>query len=178
MSQIEDDILRSLRRITRAIDLHSKALMGTFGLTGPQLVCLRAIGRSERLTPSELARSISLSQGTITGIVGRLAARQLVRRERTHKDRRSVYVRITQAGRDLIAAAPSPLQERFSVRLASLPTTDQETVRSVLARVVAMMDGEDIDAAPVLEAGAVEVGHLPEDSDSVAASDEGQDSDR
>lgn len=163
-SQIEEEILRSLRRITRAIDLHSKALMGTYGLTGPQLVCLRAIGRKQKMTPTELARVVSLSQGTVTGIVSRLVTRQLVRRERAHRDRRSIYVSITQAGADLIAAAPSPLQERFSVQLDSLSGEDQEAIRDVLDKVVQMMGGADIEAAPVLEVGAVDTGPYGADS--------------
>ena len=76
-SEVKEDILRSLRRITRAIDLHSRHLAHTFGLTGPQLVCLRTVGARGKMTPSELAKQVSLSQATITGIIDRLAARQL-----------------------------------------------------------------------------------------------------
>jgi DNA-binding MarR family transcriptional regulator len=165
-SPIEDDILRSLRRITRAIDLHSRQLMATFGLTGPQLVCLRAIGREPKLTPSELARSVSLSQATVTGIVDRLVARQLVTRTPTPKDRRSVYVSLTQAGLDLVAYAPSPLQERFSLRLASLSDSDRESLRAALERVVQLMDGTEIDAAPVLDINAELAPGFVEDSES------------
>src|SRR5512140_3522668 len=110
--EVKEAILRSLRRITRAIDLHSRHLAHTFGLTGPQLVCLRAVGARGKMTPSELAKEVSLSQATITGIIDRLAARQLVARERSNYDRRLVTVVITTAGRALIDQAPSPLQER------------------------------------------------------------------
>jgi DNA-binding MarR family transcriptional regulator len=106
------------------------------------------------MTPTELARSVSLSQATVTGIVDRLVGRQLVRRRRTHKDRRSVHVIITGAGRDLIASAPSSLQERFSSRLAVLPESDREALRAALERVVQMMDGTEIDAAPLLDVGS------------------------
>lgn len=152
-SQIEEDILRSLRRITRAIDLHSKQLTATYGLTGPQLVCLRVIGRQEGVTPSEVARSIALSQATVTGIVDRLVARQLVERRRTPHDRRSVNIFLTQAGRELIAVAPSPLQERFSTRLGQLSVADQASLRDALDQVVQMMDGSELQAAPVLFVG-------------------------
>lgn len=150
MSSIEDDILRSLRRISRAIDLHSRYLASTFGLTGPQLVVLRALGQQGLATPSELAKDVSLSQATITGIIDRLSARQLVTRERTSKDRRLVTVRLTDAGRALIEQAPSPLQERFVARLASLAESEQREIRDHLHRIVQMMDSEELDAAPVL----------------------------
>ncbi len=153
--EVKEDILRSLRRITRAIDLHSRHLAHTFGLTGPQLVCLRTVGVRGKMTPSELAKEVALSQATITGIIDRLAARQLVARERSTNDRRLVTVVITSAGRALIDQAPSPLQERFAERLSVLSPAEQENIRDTLWRIVRMMDGEEIMAAPVLSTSSV-----------------------
>ena len=149
-SEIEEAILRSLRRITRAIDLHSRKLANTFGLTGPQLVCLRALARRGAVTPSVLAREVSLSQGTVTGILDRLVARQLVTRERNPADRRQVTVTLTDSGRQLVDSAPSPLQERFVEHLSRLEAAEQERIRRTLDRVVDMMGGLEIEAAPVL----------------------------
>jgi DNA-binding MarR family transcriptional regulator len=148
--QYEDDVLRALRRITRAIDLHSRFLATTFGLTGPQLVCLRVIGERGPLNASQLAREVSLSQGTITGIVDRLVSRQLVDRERISADRRVVTVSFTLAGRSLVDAAPSPLQERFLERLQELSADERETIRRTLDKIVHLMDGDKIDAIPAL----------------------------
>jgi DNA-binding MarR family transcriptional regulator len=152
---IEEDILRSLRRISRAIDLHSRKLANTFGLTGPQLVCLRAIGQLEWTTLTSLSREVSLSQGTVTGIIDRLAARQLITRKRNPKDRRQVTVELTDAGRALVDQAPSPLQEVFVQRLAELAVGEQNAIRDTLNRVVQMMDSETIEAAPVLSTSSV-----------------------
>ena len=149
-TELEDDVLRALRRIMRAIDLHSRQLAMAFGLTAPQLVSLRVIAEEGPISPSQLARQVSLSQGTITGIVDRLAARQLVTRERSSQDRRVVTVGVTDAGRALIETAPSPLQERFVSRLNALSSEEQAIIRLTLSKIVRMMDGEEIDAAPVL----------------------------
>ena len=48
---LEDKIIAALRRISRAIDLHSRLLWQKRGLTAPQLATLRAI---ERLQPVKL----------------------------------------------------------------------------------------------------------------------------
>ena len=146
----EEDILRSLRRITRAIDLHSRKLANRFGLTGPQLVCLRAVARQGTVTASALARDVSLSGATVFGFLDRLAARQLITRERSTKDRRQVVAELTEAGRALIEQAPSPLQERFVSRLGALPMAEQLRLRDTLRSIVEMMDGEELDAEPVL----------------------------
>ncbi|MEM9454625.1 MAG: MarR family transcriptional regulator [Myxococcota bacterium] len=153
-SEYEDRILRSLRRIIRAVDLHSRAIESQYGLTGPQLVCLRVIGTEGPLTPSELARHVDLSQATVTGIIGRLVKRQYVSRRRSAKDRRRVTLSLLPAGRDLLAEAPSPLQTRFAERLATLPSENQTVICAMLEQIVRMMGAEQIDAAPVLVAGA------------------------
>ncbi|PIE19473.1 MAG: MarR family transcriptional regulator [Proteobacteria bacterium] len=153
MPAAEDAILRSLRRITRAIDLHSRWLASNFGLTIPQLVSLRTLAGTEAMTPTELARAVDLSQATITGIIDRLVRRALVTRERSTTDRRRVVLTITDAGRRLLEASPSPLQERFVTRLSKLPLENQEVIRTVLEQVVRMMGAEELDAAAMLTSG-------------------------
>ncbi len=148
--QLYDGILRALRRITRSIDLHSRDLVSRFGLTGPQLVCLRYIAKQGQTTPGAVAREVSLSQATITGIIDRLVARGLVTRLRGDQDRRQVAISVTDEGRALVERAPYPLQESFLERLSREDAQTQQTILETLERVVRMMDGEGIDAAPVL----------------------------
>lgn len=150
---LEESILRSLRKVSRAIDLHSRRLVATVHLTGPQLVCLRELRESGAMTPSELARAVSLSNATITGILTRLEQRGLVTRERCTSDRRRVFVAMTEAGRKLVERAPSPLQERFVSALHDLPMANRTIIDVVLKQIVDMMDAGDLDASPVLATG-------------------------
>ena len=106
---IEEDIVSALRRIVRAIDLQSRRMMDACGLTGPQLVVLREVGRLSGASISALARSVSLSQPTVSGILERLEKRGLVRRERSEQDRRSVFVTLTPQGGRTLRDAPSLL---------------------------------------------------------------------
>jgi len=152
-TQFDENILRSLRRISRAIDLYSRKLAGRYKLTGPQLVCLRQLAGAEEMTSGELAAEVALSQATVTGILDRLEARELIGRRRDSRDRRRVMVTITGAGRRLVESAPPPLHNVFSERLAGLPESDQADIDRVLARVVDMMEAEELDAAPLMTAG-------------------------
>ncbi|NLE39374.1 MAG: MarR family transcriptional regulator, partial [Pirellulaceae bacterium] len=117
---LEDQVIAALRRITRAIDLHSRLLLKQCGLTSPQLTALIAMQRLQPVTVGRLAREIHLGQATVTGILGRLEARELIVRTRGSRDRRSVLVELTEAGADLLSRTPSPLQERFRRELSHL----------------------------------------------------------
>jgi DNA-binding MarR family transcriptional regulator len=150
---LEEQVIAALRRITRAIDLHSRLLLHKSGLTTPQLAALQTIQRMQRLTVGALARRIHLSQGTVTGILDRLQRRGLVVRVRGSRDRRSVLVELTEAGDKLVKEAPSLLQERFQRGLSQLQEWEQTMILATLQRIASMMDAEKIEAVTVLGLG-------------------------
>lgn len=150
---LEDQVIVALRRITRAIDLHSRDLMLEFGLTAPQLAALQAVQRLQPVTLGALARSIHLSQGTITGILTRLEKRGFVTRSQSVADRRSTLVELTSDGEEFLNAAPSLLQDTFRHELLRLKEWEQTQMLATLQRIASMMDAQDLDASPVLAAG-------------------------
>lgn len=153
-SNLEGPIVVALRRITRAIDLHSRLLVQDCGLTAPQLATLREAARRQPVSAGALARAVSLSQPTMTGILDRLERRSLIERSRDGEDRRSVVVTVTEEGQRAVKEAPSLLQDQFRNKLAELAEWEQTLILATLQRIAAMMDAQEIDASPVLTAGA------------------------
>ena len=121
----ENQIVAAIRRIIRAVDLHSRHLVEEHGLTGPQLATLREAARLGKTSISALARTVHLSQPTVTGIVGRLERRRIVERSRDDADRRTVNVTVTVEGHRVLDQAPSLLQDRFRRELAKLREWEQ-----------------------------------------------------
>ena len=150
-----DRVLTALRRIIRSIDLHSRRLAQQHSLTGPQLILMQAIDRSGEISTGELARSVSLSHATVTGILDRLQKRGLVVRRRSDSDKRKVMVKLHDSGRLLLEKAPSPLQERFVREFGELAEWEQTQILSSLQRIAFIMDADDVDAAPVLTSGSL-----------------------
>ena len=148
-------ILEAFRRIIRAIDLHSRKLATDYRITAPQLVALNVIAEGNPLSTSEIARRMHLSPSTVVGILDRLETKEVIVRQRSTKDRRLVLVELTDAGRQLIADAPSPLQGRLTEALATLPDAEQEVIAAALEKVVSLMEVREIDAAPILETGPI-----------------------
>lgn len=152
---IEDEIVASLRRIVRAIDLQSRRMVDACGLTGPQIVVLREAGRLSGSSVGALARAVSLGQPTVSGILDRLEAQGLVRRKRSRTDRRAVSVTVTAAGARVLRSAPSLLQDQFRARLSQLEDWEQTQMLALLQRLASMMDADALDAAPILETGTL-----------------------
>ncbi len=153
---MENQIVAAIRRIMRAVDLHSRRLAEEHGLTGPQLVTLQAAANLGVSSTGALARAVHLSGPTVTGILDRLAKRGLVDRTRNGQDRRSVTVCLTCDGEDALATAPSLLQDRFRQELTKLEEWEQTAILATLQRIAAMMDAESLDASPLLVPGQLD----------------------
>ena len=134
------EIFMDLRRIMRSMDVYSRQLSNSHGLTGPQMLCLREVAERGSLTTGDLARSIALSPATLTGILDRLEMRGLVSRERRPEDKRRVLVSLTSMGEQMSHELPSPMQDRFGSKLASLPADEQAVIRQALGQVAVMME--------------------------------------
>jgi DNA-binding MarR family transcriptional regulator len=148
-------ILQALRRIIRAVDIHSYKLSSQHNITGPQLACLLVIKENGPLTSSNLAKKVYLSPSTVVGIIDRLEEKNLVARNRDSKDRRRVHISITPTGQQLVEAAPSLLQDTLSSALTELPEIEQVSITMALEKLVDLMEARHIGAAPVLETGSL-----------------------
>ncbi len=156
--EIASRVMAALRRIIRAIDLHSRSLVQRFGLTGPQLLVLKTLAVGAPRTVTAIAEAVNLSQATVTGILDRLERKGMVTRTRSDADRRKVLVTPTLRAEQALAAAPPLLQEHFVTAFAHLSDWEQTQILSSLQRIVALMEAGDLEAGPILTTGPVDAG--------------------
>jgi DNA-binding MarR family transcriptional regulator len=137
---VEETSLAALRRITRATEVYSRALVREHQLTGPQLSILMEVSRQGEAPIGALAKASYLGAPTVTGIVDRLERHGLVSRVRTEVDRRQVLIALTAAGKRVLARDPSPLHAGFREQLLELPKAEQRQICDALDRVASMME--------------------------------------
>jgi DNA-binding MarR family transcriptional regulator len=98
MLKKDEELLVALRKIIRAIGMRSRQLSKEVGLTGPQLMILQKVGKQAGVMVREIAEDINLSSATVTNILDRMEARNLVERIRSTEDKRKVGVFLTKDG--------------------------------------------------------------------------------
>lgn len=153
---ITNSVLIAIRKIIQSIAMNSKSLVKRVGLTGPQLMILHEVAHEGEVSVGEVAKAISLSQGTVTGILERMEKKGLVNRRRSNSDRRRVLVKTTATGKQLLESAPPLMQEAFVERFSGLQDWEQTMILSSLQRLITIMDAKAIEAAPILATGAIE----------------------
>lgn len=150
-------LLVSLRKVIRAIDLYSKKLSKETGLTSPQLIVLQNIAANDGVMVKDIAASINLSSATVTSILDRLESRSFVIRERSTVDKRKVGLHLTEQGKIAIKDSPTPLQNHFIKRFEAMEEWEQTQMLATMERLAKMMDADEIDAAPLLQVGGIQV---------------------
>lgn len=124
----------ALRRITRALDVHSRMLYRKWNITSPQMLALHKLASGNPFTLSSLAECLNLSMSTMNGIVDRLESRALVRRTRSTLDQRKVNLDITDAGRDLLDSVPELMRNLYSQAFNRFSPHEQELLGELLVK--------------------------------------------
>lgn len=83
-----------LKRLNKTINTIAGRELEQFGLTVPQLMVLRTI-KQNSLTIGQISKAVDLSYSTVSGIIDRLEREKLVARTRDEKDRRVVWIHMT-----------------------------------------------------------------------------------
>jgi DNA-binding MarR family transcriptional regulator len=140
-----DPVLEFLR-LMWAVDheLHrvSKRMIGRLGLTAPQRLAVRFIGREPGLTLGRLADLLHLTPGTVTGIVKRLEASGLVARTRSDADTRRMHLTLTGKGQTLNRRRRGTVESAVRRTLDGLSDGDLAASSRVLQRLAASLADE------------------------------------
>jgi DNA-binding MarR family transcriptional regulator len=134
-------LMKSIRRVVRATDLQSRALARASGLTTPQLVVLMGVAELGEVTTNALSNYADLSPATVVTILDNLESRAIVGRYRSTTDRRIVYTRLTDKGRDMVTNTPGFFGVDFVTRFAALPEKRRRAILAGLEELAGLMGG-------------------------------------
>src|SRR5579872_3836501 len=109
-------------------------------LTFTQYVVLIQLRDGGPLIASDLGAMLCHDSGALTRVLDQLEARELIQRERSRKDRRSVQLRLTDAGRRLIDAVLPGVVERLNAALAGFSRADFTVLIRLLTKLVAQLE--------------------------------------
>jgi DNA-binding MarR family transcriptional regulator len=126
-----EEAILNLFRTSDQIQLRFARVFGAHGLTPSQYNVLRILrGEGKPLPCLEIAGRMVTMVPAITGLIDRLEAKGLVRRERSADDRRVVFVAINAKALDLLAELDEPLDNLHAQLLGHLKQGElQELIR-------------------------------------------------
>jgi MarR family transcriptional regulator, organic hydroperoxide resistance regulator len=137
------DFLQVLWRTSHALERRSRRMEKAIGLTAPQRVLLRFLGRFPGVTAGQLARVLHIDPGTLSASVRRLEARGLVERRRDPVDTRRVTLGLTKKGRALDVPRGDTVEAAADALLAETAPKDVAATSRVLDRFAELLTDPD-----------------------------------
>ena len=113
-------LVEALRALQLAGDLMDQAFADFVGINRNDLRCIDIVDQRGRITAGELAREAGLTTGAVTALVDRMEAAGLLRRSYDPRDRRKVWVELTEEAQKLGDEVYGPLNQTGQMHLDSL----------------------------------------------------------
>jgi DNA-binding MarR family transcriptional regulator len=124
--------MRHVWALDHALQSVSKRMRAEGGLTGPQRLVVRVLGRTSGISAGALAQILHLHPSTVTGILQRLEGMGFVSRVKDPQDQRRVLLRLTAKGRTHDAPSPHTIEASVERLLRRMSQSQIDTAVHVL----------------------------------------------
>jgi len=135
--------MRALWDLTHALQVSSKRMARTLGVTGPQRLVIRVVGQSPGITARDLAAALGLHPSTLTGVLARLEKQAFLIRAVDPSDRRRARFDLTARGRRVDRERKGTVEAAVRRALVRADATMAAKAQRMLALVVAELERED-----------------------------------
>jgi DNA-binding MarR family transcriptional regulator len=134
------EFMRALWALDHALQSASKRMEASFGVTAPQRIVIRIVGRFPGISAGEVAEILHLHPSTLTGVLRRLEARGMVTRAADPRDGRRALLTLTARGRKVDALRTGTVESAVRRVLTDLPLGAAQSARALADRLAAELD--------------------------------------
>jgi len=109
-------------------------------ITTDQFSILQHIYRQGASTSTEIANTFGVGKSAVTALVNRLYEKNLIIRERDQKDRRIVYLSLTEKGTELVKQTEVEIYRYISEKLSYFSESDVDAFLNALEKLASLME--------------------------------------
>lgn len=142
------EYMRVVWALDHSLQKMSKRMETTLGITAPQRLVIRILGRFPGMRAGQLAHTLHLHPSTLTGILKRLQRRGLISRRSDPRDRRRAVLGLTAKGRALDIATEGTVEAAVATVFAELPAVKVRHAAEVLAALIGRLESRIAAGAP------------------------------
>lgn len=99
--KLDNQLCFAIYACSREITRLYRPFLDELGITYPQFLTLTVLWEHKRLTVKEIGEKLFLDSGTLTPMLKRMEALNLLKRVRGTEDERKVYIALTERGEQL-----------------------------------------------------------------------------
>jgi DNA-binding MarR family transcriptional regulator len=141
------EFMRLLWAVDHALQKTSKRMEATLGVTGPQRLVIRIVGRSPRIPAGRLADLLHLHPSTLSGILKRLRRQGLMHQRADPGDGRRKLLVLTAKGQRLNVESEGTVESGIRRALGGMEPAKLAATREVLESIAAVLAPAPPDAS-------------------------------
>jgi DNA-binding MarR family transcriptional regulator len=135
--------MQTLWALVHALEVRSKRMARTIGVTGPQRLVLRIVGRHPASTAGEIAEILELHASTLSGILARLEHAGMITRRVDARDRRRARFTLTAAGKRVDRERKGTAEAAVRRALKRAPPREAAACAALLRLVIDELQRDD-----------------------------------
>jgi len=112
--KLDNQLCFTIYACSREVIRLYRPFLAELGITYTQYVALLVLWEKESLTLKELGEKLFLDSGTLTPLLKKMEAANLLVRQRSQQDERTICIRLTEQGKSLKNKAYENLSRRGS----------------------------------------------------------------
>jgi DNA-binding MarR family transcriptional regulator len=135
--------MQSMWDFVHALDVRSKRMMQSIGVTGPQRLVIRLVGQKPGQTASDIAEMLGKHPSTLTGVLARLEQRKMITREIDPLDRRRARFKLTAVGKKIDRERRGTVEAATRRALGRVKPQDVDATLDLVAKLVEELERPD-----------------------------------
>jgi DNA-binding MarR family transcriptional regulator len=134
------EFMRVVWALDHALQKTSKRMETVLGITAPQRLVIRILGRFPGMSAGLLAIILHLHPSTLTGVLKRLQRRGLITRRADPRDRRRAVFGLTAKGRSLNVEAEGTVEAAVRAAFKEIPKTKIKDAAEVFQKLTDLLE--------------------------------------
>jgi MarR family transcriptional regulator, organic hydroperoxide resistance regulator len=134
------EFMRVVWSLDHALQKTSKRMETTLGITAPQRLVIRILGRFPGMSAGLLAIILRLHPSTLTGVLKRLQQQGLITRRADPRDRRRAVLGLTTMGRALDVDAEGTVEAAVRTAFEEIPKTKIKDALEVFQKLTDLLE--------------------------------------
>ena len=137
------EFMRVLWELDHALRRASKSMDSRLGVTGPQRLVIRLVGRFPGVAAGDLAALLHVDPSSLTGVLDRLQTRGILKRREDPRDRRRALFSLTFTGRSIDRVRSNTVEAAVIRVLSTQPRSRAAAARRILTSLVSELAIDD-----------------------------------
>ena len=126
------EMMRLLWALDHSLQAKSKRMLSTLGVTGPQRLVVRIVGRYPGISAGELAKILCIHPSTLTGVLSRLETKRIIARKRNRADARMALFKLTTKGHGVDRIPSGTVEAAVERALSKIPSRNIVAAQNAL----------------------------------------------